>query len=76
MTIINTNTDSDRTPKHVLELLINVSDGDLIYEQYKLEKPEALTTLRRNEIFYVNIRIPKHLLGQSESARGGQPVSN
>ena len=68
MTKNNTNVASVRTPKHVLESRINVSDCDLVYEQYKLEKPEALTTLRRNEIFYVNIRIPKHLLGQSESA--------
>ena len=39
-----------------------------------MEKPEELTTLRRNEIFWVNFRITRHLHGQPESARSGQVV--
>jgi hypothetical protein len=37
-----------------------------------MEKPEALTILRRNEFFWVNFRIPRHLVDQPESARNGQ----
>jgi hypothetical protein len=39
-----------------------------------LEKPEALTTLRRNMINYLNIRSSDHLPCQSELARSGQGV--
>jgi len=39
-----------------------------------VEKPEALTTLRRNMINYLNIRSPGHLPCQSELARSGQGV--
>ena len=39
-----------------------------------LEEPEVLITLRRTEIFNVNLRIPKHLPDQSGSARDGQAV--
>ena len=39
-----------------------------------LEKPEALTTLRRNMINYLNIRSLGHLPCHPESARSGQEV--
>jgi len=39
-----------------------------------VEKPVALTTLRRNMINYLNIRTPDHLPCQSELARSGQGV--
>jgi len=39
-----------------------------------VEKPEALTTLCRNENYKVNFRITRHLPGQPESARSGQVV--
>ena len=39
-----------------------------------LEKPEALTTLRRNMINYLNIRSLDHLPCQPELARSGQGV--
>jgi hypothetical protein len=39
-----------------------------------LEKPEDLTTLRRNMINYLNIRSLGHLPCQSELARSGQGV--
>ena len=42
--------------------------------ELSLEKPEALTFLRRNEIYWVNFRITRHLHGQPESARSGQGV--
>ncbi|MGC9345072.1 MAG: hypothetical protein ACP5E3_20370 [Bacteroidales bacterium] len=39
-----------------------------------MEKPEALTTLLRNERFYVNHCLSEYLPGQSELASGGQSV--
>ena len=39
-----------------------------------MEKPEALTILRRNVINYLNIRTPGHLPCQPDLARSGQVV--
>ena len=41
---------------------------------YKVDKSAALTTLSRNMMYYINLRTPGHLPGQSESAKGGQVV--
>jgi hypothetical protein len=51
-----------------------VIQGAIETVRSQMEKPEALTTLRRNMINYLNIRSSDHLPCQSELARSGQGV--
>ena len=45
--------------------------GSLQFSWERLENPETLSIFRRNEVCFIDFRVPKHLLGQPESTRSG-----